>query len=214
MGKFEIRASENATRWRGTPRNLAAAFVAGVVAYGLASASAPRPQLPASWVLREAAERGRVAELEAASAEQLGRMDGFGVTPLLAAARCGQVGAVEAILRRGVDVNARVPIHGTALAAAATFGCADVVRVLLAHGADVRARSEYGRDALMAAAVGGDAACVRMLLAAGADPRNVDRKGWSARRHAADAGNPECARILAEAVASDACTRGDGPPAR
>ena len=55
--------------------------------------------------------------------------------------------AVEAIVRRGIDVNSRDQRGQTPLMIAAAFGNLVACRVLLAAGADVSAVDEQGRDA-------------------------------------------------------------------
>ena len=77
------------------------------------------------------------------------------VPELLAAAKRGDIGTVQALLAKGADVNAATPTGGTALMAAAAAGHLDIVRALLAKGADVDARDKNGWSALMRAAKAG-----------------------------------------------------------
>ncbi len=66
----------------------------------------------------------------------------------MTAARTGSVDAVQALLARGADVNARERWFGeTAMMWAAAENHAAVVRVLLEAGADVNARSTRARRA-------------------------------------------------------------------
>jgi ankyrin repeat protein len=93
-----------------------------------------------------------------------------GETALMTCARTNAVEAVEALLARGADVNAKEKSLGqTALMWGASEGHAGVVQTLLKHGADVQARSADGYTALLMAARGADLPTTQALLAAGAD---------------------------------------------
>ena len=65
-------------------------------------------------------------------------------TPLMAAARAGQVGAMELLLRRGADPNRPDPAGQTALMNAVGSRSINAVRLLLAHGADPTAVGHTG----------------------------------------------------------------------
>ncbi|MFN2513303.1 MAG: ankyrin repeat domain-containing protein [Pyrinomonadaceae bacterium] len=71
-------------------------------------------------------------------------VDDYGMTPLMRAASDGSAGTVQALLDRGVEVNAKRTDGFNALALAAFFGHAQVVWVLVENGADLSAtgRSE------------------------------------------------------------------------
>jgi outer membrane protein assembly factor BamB len=88
---------------------------------------------------------------------------------LWAAARAGDVKAVEALLARGADVNAKTPFGASALWFAAYKGQADVVALLLKKGADANVRDRvWGETPLDLAAAAGKPEAVAALLAAGA----------------------------------------------
>jgi ankyrin repeat protein len=89
--------------------------------------------------LEEAAANGDVAALLAAPIEQLHvRVGQYDWTLLHVAAAAGQAGAVAALLRRGLDVNARdAGDNAYALHWAAGAGHLDVVRRLADAGGDV-----------------------------------------------------------------------------
>jgi ankyrin repeat protein len=91
------------------------------------------------------------------------------LSPLMDAARKGDLFAVRKLLRAGVDVNAMDTDGNTALKCAAESGNIAVVQALLGAGANVRAQSADGYTALHAAAVEREVRIVELLLAAGAD---------------------------------------------
>jgi outer membrane protein assembly factor BamB len=85
------------------------------------------------------------------------------------AARNGDSRTVDALLAKGVDVNAKTPYGVTALYFAASRGHADVVAVLLKHKADVHVKDTfYDATPLFWAAYEGHGKVVEALLAAGA----------------------------------------------
>jgi hypothetical protein len=69
----------------------------------------------------------------------------------VAAARAGDLAAMQKLLARGVDVNAKDKDGGTALMAASAQGHLDVVQALLENGADVKAKGSNGTTALSVA---------------------------------------------------------------
>jgi ankyrin repeat protein len=95
-------------------------------------------------------------------------------TPLLHAARAGNIDAVNLLIRAGAKVNAREGWNGqTPLAWAAAEGHAAVVQTLLDGGADIHERSNAGTTAFILAVRKGDMATVQTMLKAGA---NVNEK--------------------------------------
>ena len=73
-------------------------------------------------------------------------------SPLHEAVKKGDKAAVEVLLAKGVDVNAKGKYGLTPLHVAAFFGPKDVVDLLLAKGADINAKSEAGETPLLWAA--------------------------------------------------------------
>jgi ankyrin repeat protein len=94
----------------------------------------------------------------------------------VSAARGGHLTAMQKLLARGVDINAKGDGDGgTALMAASLNGQTDVVRALLRKGANVNAKDNSGQTALLSASFG-HLDIVRALLEKGAD---VNAKGNS-----------------------------------
>ena len=90
-----------------------------------------------------------------------------GFTPLLFAARHGDVAVARRLLDAGADVNDTAPDGASALVVAAHSGHRDLVFALLERGANPNA-SAAGYTALHAAVLTGDLAVVEALLARGA----------------------------------------------
>ena len=100
-----------------------------------------------------------------------------GETPLMQAARLGNVETVRALLASGADPNAKEKNgEQTALMWAIAERHSKVTEELVRNKVDVNARSKNGATALMFAARG-DADSTRTLLVAGADP-NVQIPDW------------------------------------
>jgi ankyrin repeat protein len=89
---------------------------------------------------------------------------------LKVAARAGNADAIRAVLREGLDVNARLSGGMTALFLAAQMGRDRAVAALLEAGADPNARDREGETPLNAAIRAKSPEAVRLLLRAGADP--------------------------------------------
>ena len=115
---------------------------------------------------------------------------------IIEAAGSGDTGLIDAFLREGVDVNARLNGGETALLRAAANGQHDAVRFLLAKGAEVDARPANGMTALIRAAFFGHAAAVSALLDAGADTTAADHLGSTALQWALAKGHTEIAELL------------------
>jgi ankyrin repeat protein len=113
------------------------------------------------------------------------RVIGDGLTALMRAAMIGHTEAVQALLDRGVDANARDEDGRTALLEAAFGGHLDTLKLLLERRADVNACDHDGWTPLMEAASKGHTEAVRELLEAGAEVNSRNRNGWTALRAAA-----------------------------
>ena len=108
-----------------------------------------------------------------------------GYTPLLFAARVGDLASAKLLVAYGADVNDVAP-HGTsATVVAAHSGHGDVAAFLLDQGADPDA-ADAGYTALHAAILHKDDALVEALLANGADPNARILESTPIRRDAVD----------------------------
>jgi ankyrin repeat protein len=126
-----------------------------------------------------------------------------GITPLMAAAFCGDLKSVCFLIERGAAVNTRTAKGLTPLIEAALSGNPDVVQMLLDRGADPNARydlTDSGGQLLtpaLAAAVQGDASSLQRLLDRGAE---VNVQGGAYQRApllcAATTASEESVRLL------------------
>jgi beta-lactamase regulating signal transducer with metallopeptidase domain len=113
-------------------------------------------------------DSSRAQELVDTGAEPNYRRAGDG-TPLIVAARNGDVRMVTLLLAQGADVNRESLGDGNPLIVAAAAGNEPIVSLLVAGGADVNAFVEEDETPLINAARGGHINVVKYLLDAGAD---------------------------------------------
>ncbi len=113
------------------------------------------------------------------------RMAHGGSTPLLFAARTGDVDTARALVDAGADVNDIAAAGTSALVIAAHSGHSALAIYLVERGADPNA-ADAGYTALHAAILRSDVALVRALLRHGANPDAVVEHGTPGRRFGAD----------------------------
>src|SRR5262249_28994258 len=108
-----------------------------------------------------------------------------GATPLLFAARVGDVESARLLIDAGADANDSQPDGVSALVLAAHSGNGDVAALLVERGADPNAFGS-GYSALHAAVLRSDLTLVKALLAHGANPNVRITKGTPMRRDTTD----------------------------
>ncbi|QWF19876.1 ankyrin repeat domain-containing protein [Lysobacter capsici] len=162
-------------------------------------------------------DRGRaVSAADPAVANQSSALVGQDLSRyLFDAARAGDVGVLESLLARGVQVDARDERGSTALILAAYYGKSDAVQALLAAGASPNlGDSARGNTALMGALFKGEIESARRLLA---DPRtDVNARnaaGQTAAMFAALFGRADLIEALAARQADFALTDASGATA-
>ena len=108
-----------------------------------------------------------------------------GSTPLLFAARSGDVVSARLLLAAGANVNDALPEGMSALVVAAHSGHTEVGKLLLEKGADPNT-ADAGYTAMHAAVLRSDLALVKALLERGANPNLRTTKGTPIRRDTTD----------------------------
>src|SRR3954469_20147966 len=112
-------------------------------------------------------------------------MDLGGFTPLLFAARQGDLESGRILLGAGATANELAANGASALVVAAHSGQGAFAKLLLERGADPNAAGA-GYTALHAAVLRGDGELVKALLARGADPNAAIAKGTPSRYYSKD----------------------------
>jgi ankyrin repeat protein len=122
------------------------------------------------------------------------------ITPLMQAARIGNVEVLNALLARGADPAAMNADGNGALWFACYADSEDCVAALIDAGAPLDSQNVNGATALIYCASAGKTALVKQLLEAGANTRLMTLDDFTALELAA---NLECMRVLKSAAAKD-----------
>jgi ankyrin repeat protein len=156
--------------------------------------------------VHEAARTGDLDALERLLARQPDALDarepGVGLTPMMTAARAGQLQVVRRLLWRGASAHVSVPGYGTPLSIAVWNNQSAIAEALLAAGADPDAGTPDGHTPLMFAArnADDDPRGLDLLLAAGADTNVHDAHGNTALALALGSHNAHTAAHLRAAA--------------
>ncbi len=121
-------------------------------------------------------------------------------TPLMRAARMGDIDVLQALLARGADPALLNADGNGALWFACFADSEECVAALIGAGAPLDSQNVNGATALMYCASAGKTALVKQLLEAGANTRLMTLDDFTALELAA---NLECMRILKSAAAKD-----------
>ena len=124
---------------------------------------------------------------------------GNGTTPLMYAARTGELEAVQALLARGADPALMNADHNGALWFACFADSPPCVTALVGAGAPLDSQNVNGATALIYCASAGKTPLVRLLLEAGANAELMTLDDFTALELAA---NHECLRLLKAAKAA------------
>ncbi|MBP7526703.1 MAG: ankyrin repeat domain-containing protein [Syntrophorhabdaceae bacterium] len=130
----------------------------------------------------------------------------------------GRTQAVQLLLDRGAEINARDGSDASPLRVACEYGHTELVEALLERGTDVNTRDNFhGQTPLHWACICAWPETARFLLSHGADPSVPDHGGWTPLRHAMDLdGDSSCREEIIdlfrqyapEQVMEAYCTRG------
>lgn len=118
------------------------------------------------------------------------------VTPLMMAAKHGNIESMIMLIERGADVHAKDGLQQTALYYAAARGGVEFIRFLLEQGAEVNIAGENGNIPFLLAARSGDLASMHVLLDYGADISMIDASGRNALCATAMSGQVSCLQYL------------------
>jgi hypothetical protein len=154
-----------------------------------------------SYLLAHGARSDIKDELEGMPIIPIG---GGGATALIQAAKARDGEALAALLKKGVDVNAKEKNSSTALLNAIAFQNHRNIKMLLAHRADVSVANVGGISALILAAMRDDAETASLLMARGANVEAEDAWGNTALMWAAysDRARPELVKLLLKSGAN------------
>jgi ankyrin repeat protein len=123
------------------------------------------------------------------------------MTPLMYAARRGNLSIAQRLLDHGADPNAACNGHGTPLAIAARAEKLQIMRLLLERGSDPNLGSPDGTSPLMNGADTGDGRIVRLLINAGANVNAQSDYGYTALMVAAWNGDAHIVDLLMQSGA-------------
>lgn len=117
-------------------------------------------------------------------------------SPMLQAAKAGDIARVRELIAAGEDVNTTAGDGSTPLVWAVYNFDGEMARVLTGAGADVDRANNYGVTPLLQAGRTGDANMIGILLDAGADPSLTHPEGETPLMAASRSGNLDAVELL------------------
>ncbi|XP_072971321.1 uncharacterized protein [Typha angustifolia] len=137
--------------------------------------------------------------------------DDDGETPLLHAARQGQLSTAKYLLEQGANPSTSSNLGATALHHAAGIGNIELMNLLLSKGVDVESQSDAGTPQIWAAGHGQQDA-VKLLLEHHANPNAETDDGITPLLSAVAAGSLQCLELLVQAGANPNTIAGGATP--
>jgi ankyrin repeat protein len=132
--------------------------------------------------------------------QNVNAVDRDGHTPLIKAAKAGDVELVKDLLNRGAQLDAKSVKGKTALHYASANGHVEVVKQLISNGAEIDARDRDWHTPLMLAAIYGCNHTIQALLTAGADPNAKTLSGNTAMIYAENNNHPLALALLKKSL--------------
>ena len=136
------------------------------------------------WASDKAPHPKEMVALMDHGAKPDGYRDARGKTALMMASQIGHIVAMEALLERGADANAKTKSGGCPILAACSNGAVDAVKLLIKNGADIKATTKSGANCLVIALAANSKASskakvqfMEYALKQGADYMAVSRHG-------------------------------------
>ena len=137
-------------------------------------------------------------------------IDGDGLTPLHAAIKKNNIGAVAALLECGANKEATTQDKNRPLHLAVAKSNTKAVALLLKHKVDINAHGAYGITALHSAVHNDNEELVRMLLQSGASTEVRNADGLTPLHTAAERNHTKCGQLLHQHGALIDSTDDDG----
>ena len=133
---------------------------------------------------------------------------------LLEAARIGDTAAVQQLLQKGANIEAKDESGRTPLMVADIYNSTNVMKLLLDKGANIEAKDKFDKTPLIDAANYGNAEVVKLLLDKGANiEAKISYDGDTALIRASDEGRSEMVKLLLDRGANIEARKENGQTA-
>ena len=119
-----------------------------------------------------------------------------GTRPLMVAAFCGKLHAVQWFLEKGATVTCESNRGWNTLHYAAQGGDTDILSLIHNHQPHIELRTNAGSTALMLAALCGKLHAVKWFLEKGATVNCEDNRGWNTLHHASKGGDTDVISLI------------------